>query len=141
MDRFTGGCLCGNVRIVASGLHTGSAFVTVSTAASIMGPFFTLPRVPSGCGDDRGETRDYAGRFFCPRCGSSVFARSADEIEVNLGSLDAPDQLKPTYELWIVRRESCCRRFRSRDDTSAIVTPRIALRSRSHERCEGAVYE
>jgi Glutathione-dependent formaldehyde-activating enzyme len=53
-----------------------------------------------------GETRDYAGRFFCPRCGSSVFARSADEIEVNLGSLDAPDQLRPTYELWTVRRES-----------------------------------
>ena len=52
------------------------------------------------------ETRDYAGRFFCPRCGSSVFARSADEIEVNLGSLDAPDQLMPTYESWIVRRES-----------------------------------
>src|SRR5687768_9527290 len=53
-----------------------------------------------------GETRDYAGRFFCPRCGSSVFSRSADEIEVNLGSLDAPDQLRPTYELWTVRRES-----------------------------------
>jgi catechol 2,3-dioxygenase-like lactoylglutathione lyase family enzyme len=27
-----------------------------------------------------------------------------------------------------------CRRFRSRDDTTAIVTPRVALRSRSHER-------
>jgi len=53
-----------------------------------------------------GETRDYAGRSFCPRCGSCVFARSADEIEVNLGSLDAPDQLKPTYELWTSRRES-----------------------------------
>jgi hypothetical protein len=53
-----------------------------------------------------GETRDYAGRFFCPRCGSSIFARTADEIEVNLGSLDAPDQLMPTYESWIVRRES-----------------------------------
>jgi hypothetical protein len=25
---------------------------------------------------------------------------------VNLGSLDAPDQLMPTYELWTVRRES-----------------------------------
>lgn len=43
-----------------------------------------------------GETRDYAGRFFCPRCGSSVFARTDDEVEVNLGSLDAPDQLTPT---------------------------------------------
>ena len=53
-----------------------------------------------------GETRDYAGRFFCPRCGSSVFARTADEIEVSVGSLDAPDQLTPTYESWIVRRES-----------------------------------
>ena len=52
-----------------------------------------------------GETRDYAGRFFCPRCGAPVFGRSGDEIGVNLGSLDAPDQLTPTYELWTVRRE------------------------------------
>ena len=53
-----------------------------------------------------GETRDYDGRFFCPNCGSSVFARTGDEIEVSLGSLDAPDQLTPTYELWTIRRES-----------------------------------
>lgn len=53
-----------------------------------------------------GETRDYAGRHFCPRCGSPVFGRSEDEIEVALGALDAPDQLTPTYELWTVRRES-----------------------------------
>jgi hypothetical protein len=53
-----------------------------------------------------GETHDYAGRHFCPRCGSSVFARFGDEIEVHLGSLDAPYQLMPTYENWIVRREA-----------------------------------
>jgi hypothetical protein len=53
-----------------------------------------------------GETRDYAGRFFCPHCGSSVFSRSDDEIEVNIGSLDDPDQLTPTYELWTIRREA-----------------------------------
>ena len=29
-----------------------------------------------------------------------------DEIGVNLGSFDAPDQFTPTYELWAVRRES-----------------------------------
>jgi hypothetical protein len=27
-------------------------------------------------------------------------------VEVNLGSLDAPDQFVPTYELWTIRRES-----------------------------------
>ena len=41
MDRFTGGCLCGDVRITAP---TASACATASTAASIMGPFSTLPR-------------------------------------------------------------------------------------------------
>lgn len=44
MDKFTGGCLCGNVRIEASGPPTGSAFAIVSTAANIMGRFFTPPR-------------------------------------------------------------------------------------------------
>ena len=58
-----------------------------------------------------GETGDYNGRFFCHRCGSSVFSRSADEIEVNLGSLDAPDQLIPTYELWTIRREAWLPQF------------------------------
>jgi hypothetical protein len=53
-----------------------------------------------------GDTRDYLGRAFCPRCGSSVFARSGDEVEVNLGALDAPDQLTPTYESWAIRREA-----------------------------------
>jgi hypothetical protein len=53
-----------------------------------------------------GETRDWRGRHFCPRCGSSVFARSGDEVEVHLGTLDAPDQFVPSYEVWTVRRES-----------------------------------
>jgi hypothetical protein len=53
-----------------------------------------------------GETREFKGRSFCPRCGSSVFGRSEDEVEVSLGVLDAPDQFMPTYELWTVRREA-----------------------------------
>lgn len=53
-----------------------------------------------------GETRDYAGRHFCPRCGSPVFARSGDETEINLGSLDAPDSVVPTYESRTIRREA-----------------------------------
>jgi len=44
----------------------------------------------------------------------------ADEIEVNLGSLDTPNQLIPTYESWIVYREFGCRHFRPRNDMNAI---------------------
>ena len=32
--------------------------------------------------------------------------RDSDEIEINLGSLDDPGQLVPTYELWTCRRLS-----------------------------------
>ncbi|MFY3743246.1 GFA family protein [Anaeromyxobacter sp. Red801] len=53
-----------------------------------------------------GESRTFAGRSFCPRCGSPVFGIFDDEVGVNLGCLDAPDQLTPTYELWTIRRES-----------------------------------
>jgi len=74
-----------------------------------------------------GETRDFAGRSFCPRCGSPVFARTGDEVEVSLGSLDAPDQVRPTYELWTIRRESwlppfpSMRRYKQdRDRTSRV---------------------
>jgi hypothetical protein len=53
-----------------------------------------------------GDTHEYEGRHFCPRCGSSVFARSGDEVEIHLGSLDQPGQLTPSYECWTLRREA-----------------------------------
>src|SRR3954471_10556167 len=107
MDRFTGGCLCGNVRIVASGLPYRIGLCHCLDCRKHHGALFHASAVfPQDAVTINGETRDYAGRFFCPRCGSSIFSRTADEIEVNLGSLDAPDQLMPTYESWIVRRES-----------------------------------
>jgi len=52
-----------------------------------------------------GETGEFRGRHFCPRCGGSVFGRSGDEVEVSLGALDDIDRFRPTYELWTVRRE------------------------------------
>jgi hypothetical protein len=107
MDQFTGSCLCGNVRIVASGLPYRVGLCHCLDCRKHHGALFHASAIfPQDAVMIDGETRDYAGRFFCPRCGSAVFSRSADEIEVNLGSLDAPDQLMPTYELWTVRRES-----------------------------------
>src|SRR3954470_10134803 len=91
------------------------------------GPFPRFRGVPPGCGDDRRRNARLRRAVFCPRCGSSVFARTADEIEVNLGSLDAPDQLRPTYESWIVRRESSLppfpltRRYERDRDTTGLL--------------------
>ena len=104
MERFTGGCLCGDVRFVASGQPYR---VGICHCLDCHGALFHASAIfPRDAVTISGETSDYNGRFFCPRCGSTVFARSADEVELSLGSLDAPDQLTPTYELWTVRREA-----------------------------------
>ncbi|WP_025031395.1 GFA family protein [Nitratireductor aquibiodomus] len=106
MVRLSGGCLCSAVRIEAAGepdrvgichcldcrKHHGALFYAAAVFAA------EAVRVT-------GETHAYQGRHFCPRCGSSVFARTGDELEVHLGTLDAPDQLVPDYELWVSRRE------------------------------------
>lgn len=106
MEKFTGGCLCGDVRIEASGQPYRVGLCHCLDCRKHHGAlFFAAAIFPEDAVSIEGETSEYAGRHFCPRCGSSVFARFADEVEVHLGSLDAPDQLMPTYENWIVRRE------------------------------------
>ncbi|MCQ0990377.1 GFA family protein [Jiella marina] len=107
MDRFTGGCLCGDVRILATGQPYRVGLCHCLDCRKHHGALFHASAVfPREAVTVEGEVRDYAGRFFCPCCGSSVYSVSADEIEVHLGSLDKPDQLVPTYELWTIRRES-----------------------------------
>ena len=107
MEKITGGCLCGKVRIAASGRPDRVGVCHCLDCRKHHGALFYAAAIfPQDAVTIEGETGDYAGRCFCPACGSSVFARSGDEIEVNLGSLDAPDLLTPTYESWTVRRES-----------------------------------
>lgn len=107
MEKFTGGCLCGDVRIVALGRPYRVGLCHCLDCRKHHGALFYASAVfPQDVMTIDGETHNYKGRSFCPNCGSSVFARSADEIEVHLGSLDAPNQLTPTYESWTIRRES-----------------------------------
>jgi hypothetical protein len=107
MDRFSGGCLCGDVRIEATGRPYRVGICHCMDCRKHHGALFYAAAIfPATAVTIEGETCDYGGRHFCPRCGSSVFARSGDEVEVHLGTLDAPDQLTPTYENWTVRRES-----------------------------------
>lgn len=105
--QVTGGCLCGAVRLVATGRPWRVGLCHCLDCRKHHGALFHASAIfPQQAVAISGETHHYAGRHFCPRCGSSVFGRSGDEVEVNLGSLDAPDQFQPTYELWTVRRES-----------------------------------
>lgn len=112
MDKFTGGCLCGDVKIIALGRPYRVGLCHCLGCRKHHGALFYASAVfPQDAVTIDGETHDYEGRCFCPRCGSSVFSRSDDEIEVHLGALDAPDQLVPTYESWIVHREAWLPRF------------------------------
>lgn len=107
MDRFTGGCLCGDIRFVASGRPYRVGICHCLDCRKQHGALFHASAIfPEASVTIDGNPGDYEGRFFCPRCGSSVLSRSGDEVEINLGSLDAIDQLTPTYELWTIRRES-----------------------------------
>ena len=81
MDQFTGGCLCGNVRIVASGRPYRVGLCHCLDCRKHHGALFHASAVfPEDAVTIEGETRGYAGRFFCPRCGSSVFGRTGDEV-------------------------------------------------------------
>ncbi|MGD9915381.1 MAG: GFA family protein [Rhizobiaceae bacterium] len=124
MEQFEGGCLCGDIRFVAQDRPYRVGICHCLDCRKHHGALFHASAIfPQEAVTVTGEPQGYAGRFFCPRCGSSVFARSGDEVEVNIGSLDDTDRLRPTYELWAVRRETWL--------------PRLPL-SRSYERDRSA---
>lgn len=107
MTHHSGGCLCGDIRVTASGEPYRVGLCHCLDCRKHHGAlFFAAAIFPGDAVTVEGETRDFQGRHFCPRCGSSVFNRFGDEVEVHLGALDAPNQFTPTYECWTVRRES-----------------------------------
>jgi hypothetical protein len=95
MNPITGGCLCGRVRIVASGDPFRVGVCHCQDCRKHHGALFHASAIfPLDAVIITGETCSYQGRHFCPHCGSPVFSRSADEIEVHLGTLDDPDQFR-----------------------------------------------
>ena len=107
MEQYTGGCLCGDVRIVATGRPDRVGLCHCLDCRKHHGALFYAAAIfPASAVRAEGETRAWKGRHFCPDCGSSVFAEDGEETELHLGALDAPDQLQPTYENWCIRREA-----------------------------------
>lgn len=107
MDKVTGGCLCGQLRIEAQGRPRRVGLCHCLDCRKHHGALFGASAMfAEQAVSISGEASNYGDRYFCPHCGSSVFARSGDEVEVHLGALDAPDRFTPTYELWVTRREA-----------------------------------
>ena len=112
--KTTGSCLCGKIHIVAHGAPIRVGVCHCMDCRKHHGAgLFAAAIFESRNVAIAGETHHYQGRHFCPNCGSSVFAKSEDEVELHLGTLDAPNQFVPTYEIWTTRRENWLPLFQS----------------------------
>ena len=106
-----GGCACGAVRFTTRGapLRVGLCHcLTCRKAhASAFNAFaiFRADQVEISGESASWESSPEYDRHFCATCGSGVFGRDGEEIEVSLGSFDQPGLFEPQYELWIGRRE------------------------------------
>src|SRR2546427_759627 len=81
MDQFTGGCLCGNVRIVASGLPYRVGLCHCFDCRKHHGALFHASAVfPQDAVTIDGETRDYAGLL----ARTSINTASADKRQVQV---------------------------------------------------------
>jgi hypothetical protein len=105
-SRYPGGCLCGAVRLTVKAAPYRVGICHCLDCRKHHGAVFhTFAAFPADAVEIAGVTAAYRNRHFCPACGSSLFGRSGDEIEVHVGCLDAPNQMRPTYENWVIRRE------------------------------------
>ena len=107
MKRVVGGCSCGALTVKAVGAPRRVGVCHCLDCRKHHGAVFYAAAVfAQDCVTIAGEAAQSRGRFYCPTCGSSVYARTDDEIELHLGALEKPDQFRPTYELWTRHRES-----------------------------------
>src|SRR5687767_1487922 len=106
-----GGCLCGFVRYEVTGpaISSSTCFCQscrrASGAASVA--WFTVPvRQHSWLAGQAASHRSSADvvRTFCPRCGTPLsyqHSDSPDDIELTSATLDEPEAMPPTEEIWL----------------------------------------
>jgi hypothetical protein len=113
---LSGGCACGAIRFTTSDCPKRGGLCHCMTCrkahASAFNPFLVFDPgdvTVIGAASAWESSPGYA-RYFCPDCGSRVFAknRGADgavEYEISLGSYDDMGWFEPQYESWTQRRE------------------------------------
>jgi hypothetical protein len=113
-ETLEGGCLCGAVRYRAWGKAYGITHCHCQTCRRASGaPFVTW----TGFDTDKftftgSQPAAYASsnnviRTFCNRCGTSLTYQRLDlpgSVDVTVGSMDAPESLKPEDHTWTESR-------------------------------------
>lgn len=112
MSRWTGGCLCGQVRYVVTAPPVMSRICWCRDCQHLAGNGTVNAIFPSQALEITGTTSAYAStadsghqvrRRFCPQCGAHLFADStgrAGLTVVRIGTLDDPSSIRPVANIW-----------------------------------------
>src|SRR6185312_7530543 len=107
----SGGCACGAIRFSAHGEPRRVALCHCMTCRKAFGAPFGAFVIFAACDVDvEGTAAVWKAtpsyeRCFCATCGSRVFGRENDEIELSLGAFDDVGVFAPSYESYTVHRE------------------------------------
>jgi len=114
MNSYTGGCLCRKIRYRATGTpmtpsHCHCELCRKSSGAPLVSwaSFRALDFSFTQGNPARFDSSPIAFRQFCRDCGTQLtfqFHRSADSIDVTLGSLDHPETITPADHIWTKRQ-------------------------------------
>ena len=108
-----GGCLCGNLRYTGTDpVDAGYCHCRLCQRSSGAPVLAWVTLASERFVYDRGKpaayrSSDHGTREFCARCGTQIAfrdARTPERIDVNMGSLDAPESLQPQYHIWTSSR-------------------------------------
>lgn len=109
-----GGCLCGGIRYEANGPFLSVSICHCRSCRLASGApavaWFVLPQAQFRW--LRGQPKRFASsapvtRGFCPDCGTPLTYQNADapdQIELTTLSLDDPNAVPPTREIWLSER-------------------------------------
>lgn len=110
---YEGGCLCGQVRYVATEAPIGVRICHCRQCQKAQGaPFLAAASFPRRSVTISGQTARHQSsarlyRHFCPACGTRLFAEPIDAPErwaVTLASLDDPNAIRPEMHIWTSSR-------------------------------------
>lgn len=109
-----GGCLCGAIRFRVTGKASSSSLCFCKTCRRAAGAspvawfVVSIHQYELLAGRPRAyRSPESITRTFCPDCGTPLsYARDSfpDDIELTTASLDDPDAIPPTEEIWLSHR-------------------------------------